>query len=123
MYGYRPHGDEPDPRPLPEAARAEQEIENGFASLTALMADTRLEDDLNDVLWNLVNIFHRKIANLDRALDDNEQAQRRSQREQDGSEAQSVELERLTAQGISTIDHRNAFKAFQTDERRVGKKG
>src|SRR3546814_13239423 len=54
MYGYRPHGDEPDPRPLPEAARAEQEIENGFASLTALMADTRLEDDLNDVLWNQI---------------------------------------------------------------------
>src|SRR3546814_11548893 len=77
------------------------------------MADTRLEDDLNDVLWNLVNIFHRKIANLDRALDDNEQAQRRSQREQDGSEAQSVELERLTAQGISIIERRNAFEAFR----------
>src|SRR3546814_7446828 len=77
------------------------------------MADTRLEDDLNDVLWNLVNIFHRKIANLDRALDDNEQAQRRSQREQDGSETQSVELERLTAQGISIIERRNAFEAFR----------
>src|SRR3546814_17124405 len=77
------------------------------------MADTRLEDDLNDVLWNLVNIFHRKIANLDRALDDNEQAQRRSQREQDGSEAQSVELERLTAQGISIIERRNAFEDFR----------
>src|SRR3546814_8595331 len=91
MYGYRPHGDEPDPRPLPEAARAEQEIENGFASLTALMADTRLEDDLNDVLWNLVNIFHRKIAHLDRALDDNAQAQRRSQ----GSEEHQSELQSL----------------------------
>ncbi len=41
------------------------------------MADTRLEGDLDDVLWNLVNIFHRKIVNLDRALDDNEQAQHR----------------------------------------------
>ncbi len=113
MYGYRPHGDDPDPRPLPEAVRAEQEIENAFESLTALMADTRLEDDLDDVLWNLVNIFHRKIANLDRALDDNEQAQRRGQREQDGSEVKSVELERLTAQGISIIERRNSFEAFR----------
>ncbi len=113
MYGHRPHGDEPDPRPLPEAARAEQEIENAFESLTTLMADTRLEDDLDDVLWNLVNIFHRKIANLDRALDDNEQAQRRMQREQDGSEVKSVELERMTAQGISIIERRNAFEAFR----------
>jgi hypothetical protein len=113
MYGYRPHGDEPDPRPLPETVRAEQEIENAFESLTALMADTRLEDDLDDVLWNLVNIFHRKIANLDRALDDNEQAQRRMQREQDGSEVKSVELERMTAQGLSIIERRNAFEAFR----------
>jgi hypothetical protein len=113
MYGYRPMSDEPDPRPLPEADRAEQEIENTFESLTALMSDTRLEDDLDDVLWNLVNIFHRKIARLDRPLDDNEQAQRRSQRDQDGSEIQSVELERLTAEGISMIERRNAFEAFR----------
>ena len=99
MYGYRPHDDEPDPRPLPEAERAEQEIANAFESLTALMADTRLEADLGDLLWNLVNIFHRKIAWLDRSADDNEQAQRRLQREQDGSEIKSVELERLIAEG------------------------
>ncbi|WP_419910322.1 DUF2493 domain-containing protein [Hoeflea sp.] len=113
IYGYRPHGDEPDTRPLPEADRAEQEIENAFEALAALMAETRLEDDLDDVLWNLVNIFHRRIANLDRTLDDNEQAQRRMQREQDGSEIKSVELERLTAQGISIIERRNAFEAFR----------
>src|SRR3546814_14946886 len=54
MYGYRPHGAEPDPRPLPEAARAEQQIENGFASLPAQMAATRLEDALNDMPWHRV---------------------------------------------------------------------
>jgi len=112
-YGYRPNGDEPDPRPLPTPDRAAQEIANAVDAVAALLTDTRLEEDLNDLLWNLVNLFQRKIAGLDRVLDDNEQAQRRSQRNQDGSEVQSVELERLTAQGISLIERRNAFEAFR----------
>jgi len=39
-----------------------------------------------------------------------EQAQRRAQAEQDGSEVKSVELERLINQGISLIERRNAFE-------------
>jgi hypothetical protein len=113
LYGYRPNADEPDPRPLPEADHAALEISNCVESLSALVSGTRLEDDLADLVWAFVNIFHRKIARLDRALDDNEQAQRRSQAEQDGSEVRSVELERLTAQGVSLIERRNAFEAFR----------
>lgn len=113
LYGYRPQEDEPDPRPLPEADHAALEISNCVESLSALVSGTRLEDDLADLVWAFVNIFHRKIARLDRALDDNEQAQRRSQAEQDGSEVRSVELERLTAQGVSLIERRNAFEAFR----------
>ena len=71
---------------------------------------TRLEDDLADLLWSFVNLFHRKIDRIERELDDNEQAQRRGQGEQDGSEVKSVELERLIAQGISLIERRNAFE-------------
>jgi hypothetical protein len=113
LYGYRPSADEPDPRPLPEGGRAALEIANCVESLAALVSGTRLEDDLADLLWAFVNIFHRKIAQLDRALDGNEQAQRRSQTEQDGSEVRSVELERLTAQGASLIERRNAVEAFR----------
>jgi hypothetical protein len=112
-YGYRPHSDEPDPRPLPDADRAEQEIASCVEALAGLLTDTPLEDDLNDVLWSFAYLFHRKIAVLDRALDDNEQAQRRSQQEQDGSEIKSVELERLIAQGLAIIERRNAFEAFR----------
>src|SRR6266849_1023057 len=46
-------------------------------------------------------------------LDTNEQAQRRGQAEQDGSEVKSVELERLIAQGIGLIERRNAFEFFR----------
>lgn len=113
LYGYRPFEDEPDPRPLPEADRAETDISACAETLAALFEDTRLEADTDDLLWSFTHIFHRKLAVLDRALDDNEQAQRRSQDEQDGSEIKSVELEKLTAQGISLIERRNAFEAFR----------
>jgi predicted RNA methylase len=50
---------------------------------------------------------------IERELDDNEQAQRRSQREQNGSEVKSVELEGLTAEGISLIERRNCMELFR----------
>jgi hypothetical protein len=54
---------------------------------------------LHALLWSLVNVFHRRIDRIERDLDTNESAQRLGQREQDGSEVRSVELERLVAQG------------------------
>jgi hypothetical protein len=41
---------------------------------------TRLEDDLADLLWSFVNLFHRKVDRIERELDLNEQAQRRGHR-------------------------------------------
>ena len=78
------------------------------------MSDTRLEPDLEDLLWSTVNLFHRAIDRIERELDDNEQAQQRSQREQDGSEVRSVELERLTAEGMTLIERRNAWNSCAT---------
>lgn len=113
LYGYRPFQDEPDPRPLPDADQARAEIGACLEALAGLLTDTRLEDDLDDLLWACVNVFHRRIATLDRDLDTNEQAQQRSQRDQDGSEIRSVELERLTADGVGLIERRNAFEFFR----------
>ncbi|KPQ20360.1 MAG: protein of unknown function DUF2493 [Halomonas sp. HL-93] len=48
-----------------------------------------------------------------RDLDSNEQAQKRAQREQDGSEVRSVELETLIAEGLTLIERRNAFEAMR----------
>jgi len=110
LHGYRPGQDEPDPRPLPEAETVRAELGAIVDGFTAMFADTRLEDDLDDLLWSVVNLFHRKIARVEQQLDANEQAQRRSQLEQNGSEVRSVELERLTAQGIGLIERRDAFE-------------
>ncbi len=110
LYGHRPHQDEPDPRPLPEAEACEVALGDIFDIFAGMLGETRLEDDLADLLWSLVNLFHRAIGRLQRELDDNEDAQRRSQREQDGSEVCSVELERLIAQGLTLLEQRNAFE-------------
>ena len=113
LYGYRSGEDEPDPRPMPEPDAVQAELDAMVEAFSAMLAGTRLEDDLADLLWSFVNVFHRKLDRVERELDSNEQAQRRAQTEQDGSEVKSVELERLIAQGISLIERRNAFEFFR----------
>ena len=88
LFGYRPFDDQPDPRPLPEGKMIAGAVADIFDALVATLSDTRLEPDLEDLLWSTVNLFHRAADRIERELDDNEQAQRKSQREQNGSEVQ-----------------------------------
>lgn len=113
LFGFRPFQDEPDPRPLPEGNAVVGAVADIFDALIVTLADTRLEPDLEDLLWSTVNVFHRAVDRIERELDDNEQAQRRSQKEQDGSEVKSVELERLTSEGQTMIERRNAFELMR----------
>src|SRR5712671_446067 len=113
LHGYRPFQDEPDPRPLPEARIVAAALADIFDALIASLSETRLEPDLEDLLWSTVNLFHRANERIERELDDNEQAQKRSQREQDGSEIRSVELECLTAEGQTLIERRNSMEFFR----------
>ncbi|WP_024881495.1 DUF2493 domain-containing protein [Methylosinus sp. LW3] len=113
LYGHRPFQDEPDSRPLPEAAAIAGTTADMFDALVATLTDTRLEPDLEDLLWSSVNLFHRAILRIERELDDNEQAQRRSQKEQDGSEIRSVELERLIAEGMTLVERRDSMELFR----------
>ena len=113
LYGYRPFQDEPDPRPLPDGDVVAGAVADIFDALVSTLSDTRLEPDLEDLLWSTVNLFHRATDRIERELDDNEQAQRRSQKEQDGSEIRSVELERLTAEGVTLIERRNSMELFR----------
>jgi hypothetical protein len=115
LYGYRPFQDEPDARPLPEAHVLAGSISDIFDALVAVLSDTRLEPDLEGLLWSTVNVFHRTVDRIERELDDNELAQQRSQREQDGSEIKSVELERLTAEGQTMIERRDAFELMRDE--------
>src|SRR5262252_8635554 len=113
LYGHRPFQDEPDPRPLPEANAIGGAVADIFDALIATLRDTRLEPDLEDLLWSAVNLFHRDVDRVQRELDDNEDAQKRSQKEQDGSEIRSVELERLVVEGLTLIERRDSMELFR----------
>ena len=126
LHGYRPFEDEPDQRLLPDGNAVAGAIADIFDALIGTMEDSRLEPDLDDLLWSTVNVFHRATDRIARELDDNEQAQRRGQREQDGSEVKAVELERHIAEGQTLIERQNAFELMRDQaaehyERYVGK--
>ena len=110
LYGYQPSAGEPDPRPLPEADRLTAAISDIFDIFAGTLQDTRLEPDLNDLLWCLTDLFHKKAARVERQLEDNEDRQKRSQQQQDGSEIRSVELETLIREGQAHIERRDSFE-------------
>lgn len=110
LYGYRPYEDEPDDRPLPDARIASGAIADIFDAIVTTMIDTRIEPDLEDLAWSIVNVFQRAGERVERELDDNEREQRRLQREQDGSEVKSVELERRIAEGVTMLERRDTME-------------
>lgn len=110
VYGYRPFEDEPDPRPLPEEPVVQSALTAMVDAFVEMLGDTRLEPDLDDLLWSTVNLFHRAGERIQRELQRNEDAQRTGQKEQDGSEVKSVELERHIMEGITLVERRNAFE-------------
>ncbi len=113
LYGHRPFQDEPDARPLPEDRIVRGALADIFDALVSTLLETRLEPDLEELLWGTVNLFHRTVTQIERELDTNEAAQKRSQRDQDGSEIASVELEKLLAEGLTLIERRNSFEAMR----------
>ena len=113
LYGYRPFEDDPDARPLPDDRLAGGAGADIFDALAGCLVDTRIEPDLEGLLWGVVNLFHGAGTRIERDLDRNEAAQRDLQREQDGSEIRSVELERAIAEGITLIERRDAMEFFR----------
>ena len=113
LYGYPHSENDPDPRDVPEDRMIEGAVADIFDALVATMADTSLDADLDELLWSTVNMFHRATDRIERRLDDNEQAQKRGQHEQDGSEVRAVQLEHLIALGQSLIERRDCMEIFR----------
>lgn len=113
LQGRPTFADGDDPRPLPDDNRMMGAVADIFDALVATLDDTRAEPDLEGLLWGTVHLFHRAAERVERMLDTNEQDQRTSQREQDGSEVASVELERLLATGQRLIERRDALELMR----------
>jgi hypothetical protein len=113
LHGRPSFDDGDDPRPLPDDDRMTGAVADIFDALITSLDDTRAEPDLEGLLWGAVHLFHRGAERIERLLDTNEQDQRSSQREQDGSEVASVELERLIATGQRLIERRDALELMR----------
>lgn len=113
LHGRPAFEDGDDPRPLPDDDRMNGAVADIFDALIATLDDTRVEPDLDGLLWSTVHLFHRAAERVERLLDANEQDQRDSQREQDGSEVASAELERLIATGQRLIERRDALELMR----------
>lgn len=112
LYGVTADGDR-DYRPLPDADALPAQIGDVMANLRDIFADTRLEGEMEEMLWSLVNSFHRRLTHTGKRLDDTTLKIRQAMAEQDGSEIRSVELEHLTEEGTALTETRNAFEAMR----------
>jgi hypothetical protein len=97
LHGARPAPDETDHRELPDTDEIELALATLFETTSNLLTGSQLEDDIEEMLWSLTNIFHRRLIHLQKCRDDNDGELRQMIDAQDGSEIKSVELERLQA--------------------------
>ena len=121
LFGYRPHRDEPDPRPLPEEHRVQSALADVFDALVSALSDTRLEPDLDELLWSTVNFFHASPKRVQRELDRNKDKQSPSQKEQDGSEIRSAELERMIGERRPWPSGAASWSSFATTRSRCSR--
>ncbi|MEC5291909.1 MULTISPECIES: DUF2493 domain-containing protein [unclassified Aurantimonas] len=72
LYGVTPGSDERDTRELPDAGEVEMKIGWLMSTMGDIFAGSRLEAEADEMLWSIVNAFHRRIAHAQKRLDDNE---------------------------------------------------
>ena len=110
MYGTRPFSDEEDHRPLPDSELVNNALDEVFGILAEIFTDTRLEDQLSSVLSDVVNSFNRRVSNVERSIDANTYSRRELHDNFDGSEVTTSKLERLTAEGATMVEARDALE-------------
>ena len=112
-FGAAPGLDEVDHRHIPDDEDIELGISCLFDTISGMLTNSQLEDDLEEVLWAFTNVFHRRMTFLNNRHDDNDGELRAILEAQDGSEVKSVELERLQTKAAKLWDHANAFEAMR----------
>ena len=113
LHGVRPERGERDWRDLPEGEAIEHAARAMQDTLLEAFDGTRLEDDLQEMMWGVVNVFHRRLEFIDKRLQTNEDEQRQLVRDQNGSEIRSVELERKLIEGEVLLEKRAAFELMR----------
>ena len=114
LFGATPGPDEFDNRPVWDEAESTSAVTQAFHLLAQAAPDgTQLADERANLLWGFVNTLDAQVQRLDRAADRLIPGIRELQREQDGSEIRSRELELKTDRAQSLSDRRDAFEGLR----------
>ena len=115
LFGTTPSPDEFDNREIWNEDEALAGIEEAIHILAGAVAPdgTQLADERESLLWGFVNALHAQVQRLDRGIDKIAPEMKDLQREQDGSEIKSCELERLTDRVQNLGDRRDAFETMR----------
>ena len=115
LFGATPGPEEFDNREIWNEEEALAGIEEAIHILAGAVAPdgTQLADERESLLWGFVNTLHAQVQRLDRGIDKIAPEMKDLQREQDGSEIKSRELELLTDRVRNLGDRRDAFEAMR----------
>ncbi len=114
LFGATPGPDEFDNRPVWGEAESTAAVLKAFVALAEAAPDgTQLADERASLLWGFVNTLDAQTQRLDRAADKLIPGIREMQREQDGSEIRSRELELATDRAQNLTARRDAFEGLR----------
>ncbi len=114
LFGATPGPDEFDNRPVWGEGEATAAVIKAFCALAEAAPDgTQLADERANLLWGFVNTLDAQTQRLDRAADKLIPGVRELQREQDGSEIRSRELELMTDRAENLTARRDAFEGLR----------
>ena len=114
LFGATPGPDEFDNRPVWGEAESTAAVLKAFGALAEAAPDgTQLADERASLLWGFVNTLDAQTQRLDRAADKLIPGIRELQREQDGSEIRSRELELTTDRAENLTARRDAFEGLR----------
>ena len=115
LFGATPERDEFDTRDIWDADEAICAMQEAFGLLADAVAPDGLQiaDERESLLWGFVNMLDAQTQRLDRAADKLMPELRDLQREQDGTEIKSFELELKTDRAQNLTARRDAFETLR----------
>ena len=115
LFGVKPEPDEFDSRDVWDEDDAVFAIRAAFEILADSIGPdgTQLADERESLLWGFVNMLDAQTQRLDRSADRLMPDLRDLQREQDGSEIKSRELELITDRAQNLSARRDAFEKMR----------
>ena len=112
IHGASPKPGEYDPRETWERDTVLDAAGEAFGLLSGAIGEVgfQLADETDSLLWGFVNLFDAQVRRIDRSIDRHMPELRDMQKEQDGSEIRSHQLEMLTHRVQNLTARRDAFE-------------